>query len=105
MTARSPLAAAVTEAAWQRTVVDLFRLHGWRVWHDTVAWRSDPGWPDIVATHRQHGLRFLELKRENGVLTPAQIAWHADLAAAGHPVHVLRPSDWEGAQELAKGGA
>jgi hypothetical protein len=95
--------ARISEASWQRTVMDLFRLHGWRVWHDTTAWRSDAGWPDLVCTHRVHGLRFLELKREGGRVSTSQASWHADLAAAGHPVHVLRPSDWERAQQLARG--
>jgi hypothetical protein len=95
----------ITEAAWQRTVVDLFRLHGWRVWHDTTAWRSDPGWPDLVCVHPQHGVRFIELKRESGRLRPAQRDWLRALSAAGQRTYVLRPSCWWIAVAVATGSS
>ena len=97
------LERAVTEAQWQRTVVDLFRLHGWKVWHDTVAWRSDAGWPDLVAVHPRHGVRWIELKSQRGRVSPSQELWHQALAAAGQRVVVLRPADWARAQRLAAG--
>lgn len=93
----------VTEAAWSRTVLDLLHLHGWRTWHDTVAWRSDPGWVDLVAVHPRHGVVYLELKAQRGQVTTAQASWHAALAAAGQRVYVLRPSDWLVAKALAAG--
>jgi hypothetical protein len=104
--APAPRAPVVTEKAFQRALLDLLHLHGWRVWHDTVAWRSDRGWPDLVCAHPTHGLRFLELKRDNGALTPTQESWLADLTAAGAVCRVLRPRDLyatDTAERLARG--
>lgn len=98
-----PALAALSERDWQRTVVELFRVTGWRVWHNTVAWRSDAGWPDLVTVHPIHGIRFLELKSERGRLSASQADWIKHLRAAGQLVYILRPSDWEHAQAIARG--
>jgi hypothetical protein len=95
----------VTEAAFQRTVMALFRLHGWRLWHNHVAWRSEAGWPDLVAVHPAHGIVFLEVKTDAGRVTAAQESWLDALEAAGARVHVLRPRDWNVIQQFARGEA
>jgi hypothetical protein len=101
----STLAPPVTEAAFQRTIVALFRLHQWRIWHNQVAWRSEAGWPDLVAVHPDpaRGVVFLEIKTDTGKLTAAQEGWIFDLTRAGARCHVLRPRDWELARAIARG--
>lgn len=99
----STTAPPVTEAAFQRTVIHLLRLHGWRCWHNHVAWRSDAGWPDLVAVHPRHGVRFLELKSNTGRLSLHQAGWIEDLQQAGARCYVLKPRDWELAQAIARG--
>lgn len=85
----------VTEADWQRTIVELARLNGWLVFHDRVAWRSDPGWPDLVLL-RGPRLVVAELKSETGKLTPAQEAWLMRWRSVPcAEVFVLRPHDWD----------
>lgn len=92
-----------SEAAIQRAVVDLL---GWAA-RPGVAWTHmpagelraasvggklkalgvQPGWPDllIVKDGRLHGL---ELKAEGGRVSPAQLAAHATLRAAGAEIAV-----------------
>lgn len=91
----------VAEADIQRAVVDLLQ----RSARPGVAWNHipsgekrehqtgailagmghKPGWPDIVLVRDGH-FYGLELKREGGRLSPAQIAAHEELAAAGATV-------------------
>jgi len=78
----------MTEAQWQRQVVDLARLGGWRIAHFGVArtekgWRTPvredgAGWPDLVLV-RDGELIFAELKTDAGRLRPEQEEWLADL--------------------------
>jgi len=79
-----------TEAQWQRQVVDLARLGGWRIAHFGAArtekgWRTPvredgAGWPDLVLVHRDPSrLIFAELKATGGRLSPAQTQWLLDL--------------------------
>lgn len=90
----------VTEAQWQHVVTDLAKLLGWRTWHNTVAWRSDPGWPDLVLVRDR--VVFAELKVERGKLTAAQEIWLLWLRAAGADVHVWRPSDIDAVRECLR---
>jgi hypothetical protein len=96
--------AVLTEAQFQRTVTEALRVHGWKVWHNTVAWRSDAGWPDLVAVHPgQKRVLFLELKTERGKLSEKQGHWRDLLVEAGQEWYCLRPSDWELAQAIFRG--
>ncbi len=99
----------VSERVFQGALIDLLRVYGWRVWHNTIAYRSDRGWPDLVAVHPTHGIRFIELKRDDrAALTVAQESWLTDLAAAGAVCRVLRPRDLyasDTAERLARGEA
>lgn len=54
-----------------------------------------PGVPDMflpVPRHGHHGL-FIEMKRKDGVLSPAQDAWRALLLDQGYAVAVCRGAD------------
>ncbi len=85
-----PLQLRITEAQWQRQVIDIARLHRWDVHHSADSRRAHAGWPDLVLVGHGRAL-FIELKTETGRLRPAQTRWLAALAAAGLEVAVWRP--------------
>jgi len=72
--ARDLLLAQVSEGTFQAQLVRQARAWGWRCFHDTVAWRSDAGWPDLVMVRRGR-LVVAELKKMGGKLTPSQREW------------------------------
>lgn len=77
-------ALRVTEAQWQRTVIEAARAFGWRCAHFRPAqteqgWRTPveadgAGWPDLVMV-RGPRLIFAELKSDKGTASPEQVAW------------------------------
>lgn len=96
----------ISEADWQRTVIAMARALGWLVahfrpgmnqrgrWMTAVA-GDGVGFPDLVLCHRRtHRVLFVELKRDDGKLTPAQSEW---LEALGG--EVWRPKDFEAARK------
>lgn len=70
----SEVLRAVSEKLFQGQVSRQAKGWGWHGFHDTVAWRSDPGWPDNVFV-RPGRLVVAELKRVGGKLTPKQREW------------------------------
>jgi hypothetical protein len=81
-----------TERQWQELVERAAAANGWRTAVVAVA-RSEAGWPDLTLLHPAGRLVFAELKTNAGRVSLKQARIHADLAAAGHPVYVWRPSD------------
>lgn len=95
----------MTEAQWQRMVVDLATLHGWSHYHAYDSRRSNPGWPDL-ALWRPDQFILVELKTDTGRLRPEQALVIDDLREAGVEVHVWRPADWDTVKtRLARKGA
>ena len=95
----------MTEREFQRAVVELARMMGWRVHHTRPAltrageWRTpiqgDAGFPDLVLC-RPPRLILAELKRVGGKLTAEQQAWLEALqACAGVECYLWTPADWE----------
>jgi hypothetical protein len=93
----------MSEADFQRQVIDLAHLHGYRVAHFRPAhnsrgdWRTPVaadgrGFPDLVLVGRGQVI-FAELKTERGRLTDDQTIWIGALGRAGANVHLWRPSD------------
>lgn len=82
----------MTEAEWQRQVIDLARMYGWRVYHTFDSRRSSPGWPDLVLA-RAPVFMVVELKTDKGRVRPAQREWLELLAACGVEAHIWRPRD------------
>lgn len=94
---------AISEAELERTVLEMCKWNGWLVTHFRPAkvgdkWMTalsgDAGWPDLAMVHpadKRFAIR--ELKREDGRLSSAQIAWINGLQAAGVDCEVWRPSD------------
>lgn len=93
------LPATLSEAVFQRTVIDTARWFKWLVFHPLPAYQrgefrtamiGDPGWLDL-ALARDGELLIYELKTQQGRLTPGQKRW---LAALGGHGRVYRPQDW-----------
>lgn len=93
------------EATFQRMVVEVARIHGWRVAHfgkaRTVRGRTitptmydAAGFPDLVLAHPEGAVMFRELKTDKGRLSPEQTEWLALLFRADADVGTWRPKDW-----------
>lgn len=96
----------MTEAVFQRQVIELALLCGWRVNHHrpTPAGRGRdryttattvPGFPDLELWAPGRGVLYRELKTDTGRLSPEQHDVLTSLRAAGADVAVWRPSDWD----------
>lgn len=90
----------MTEADWQRRVLDYAKLRSWRVCHVRAArtkdgWRTayegHPGLPDLILA-RRGVILLVELKSATGRLNEHQKLW---LAAAGANGRLWRPADWD----------
>lgn len=90
----------MTERDWQHQVIDLAKLFGWRVYHPFLSKWSERGFPDLTLVRER--LIFVELKREDGRLSPHQEEWLDALKAAGVECYVWRPSDFGEAQETLR---
>ncbi len=76
--------AAQSEAEFQQAVINLAKLHGWRVMHTRPAltragrWatplQGHPGFVDLVLA-KEGRVWFLELKSAKGKATPEQQEW------------------------------
>lgn len=96
----------MTEANLSSRVVYRLKRDGWKWAHAGRAWVGSgedgkevmvtpmsPGWPDLTCAKAGHRLIFLELKREQGVLSPEQVEWLQLLNQSGAKAVVIRPSD------------
>lgn len=100
----------ILESDWQKTVIDLLHLYGYRVCETRKArvqkhgvdvyrtpWGADgKGQLDLIAINRQlKSLIVIENKTENGRLSPEQKEWHDDWISVCKDVYVLRPDNFE----------
>jgi hypothetical protein len=97
----------VTGGELQGLVTELAEMYGWSWFHVRPGLRANgrwyvpvegplgEGWPDLTLIRdRDQRTMFVELKRELGDdLRPGQRFVLELLGAAGHEVHVWRPSD------------
>lgn len=105
----------IPERSFQRQVIQLAKLYGWRVAHFrpargargrwfTPVMADGAGFPDLVLVHPgRQLLAFAELKSDNGRIRPEQEEWLADLREAGIAAFVWRPRDWEAIQAFLTG--
>ena len=102
----------MTEAEFQRQVIQLAKLYRWRLVHFRpgltrsgkwcTATQGDVGFPDLVLV-RDGVLIFAELKSEKGKLGPEQEEWLDSLILVkGIQVWIWRPSDWDHIVEVLK---
>jgi hypothetical protein len=97
----------ISEAAWQRTVVEIAQWNRWGLIFHAPANRPinghvqnmTAGFPDLCMV-RGRRLLFVELKRERGRTTAAQREWLAALVLTGAETAVWRPSDLEEVQRV-----
>ena len=94
----------ITEREFQKQVIELAHLFGWRVAHFRPArtirngretWRTPveadgAGFPDLVLA-KDGRVLFVELKTDSGKLTKLQQEWHI---ALGENARIWRPADW-----------
>lgn len=93
---------AITEAEFQRQVLDVARIYGWSAYHPQLSKWSERGWPDLALV-RPPRLVFAELKRENGKTTVHQDRWLGMLREVpGVEVFLWRPSDIEKIAEVLR---
>jgi len=101
----------MTEAEFQRQVIQLAALRGWLVHHARPARvrvkgvetyrtpvQGHKGFPDLVLARRGRVL-LVELKASKGKLSPEQMFWRQALTGGVQPEeysgwHVWRPYDW-----------
>jgi len=93
----------ILEADWQKMVLDLAKLMGWRIAHfrpalTTKGWRTPvaadgAGFPDLFLVRDR--LLAVELKREKSKPTVEQIEWIRALINAQVEVYVARPRHLE----------
>jgi hypothetical protein len=89
---------AMTENTLKQAVLKVARERGWHVYHvpqSTIKSAGDHGFPDLVCA-RVGEVRYIELKREQGALTPEQMEWMHHLPG----VIVIRPSDLDSGRVL-----
>jgi hypothetical protein len=98
----APAPPPVSERDFQRQVLDLARILGWTAYHPTLSKWSERGWPDLAMV-RPPRLVFVELKRERGTATEAQVRWLALLGGCtGVEAYLWRPSDLERIAEVLR---
>lgn len=100
----------MTEAEWQQQVIDLAHACGWQHLHIRRSigkgkrWTTTTnivGWPDLVLMRPPDGLLFVELKTEDGKVSPEQstVLDFLDRFAFAS-AHVWRPSDLNEAKSI-----
>lgn len=96
----------MSERTLQDRVVDRAKRRGWKVAHagrgiaafdkegsPVFVTPMSTGWPDLfMVNERQQRALAIELKREEGELSPEQVEWLQLLNLCGVPAVVIRPS-------------
>jgi len=112
MTARTLLFATMSEADLLAATLERLALGGWRAMHvrqqGSRTWRGGRplgvlqavppawawGWPDVIALHALESRPLvLELKRQDGKVTPEQRQWLQAWHLAGAEAATPRPAD------------
>lgn len=101
---------APSESDFQRAVIDMAHIFGWRVAHfrparTTKGWRTavgadGAGFPDLVLAHRYGGgILYRELKTDSGRVAAEQAEWIIWINDAGGDAGIWRPKDWKRIEE------
>lgn len=108
-----------SEADFQKQVIQLANLCGWRVAHfrkvrvqrktgqttqtywETPVGADGKGWPDLVLV-RKGEIIFAELKVGKNTATPEQVQWLDELRETGAAAGVWRETDWDTIVEVLK---
>ena len=96
------LARSITEASFQRNVIEYARLCRWKHYHTKDSRGSNPGFPDLVLV-RPPRVVFLELKSEDGKVKTDQAEWFEALRMCGGvEVSIVRPSGWRVIEKMLR---
>lgn len=91
----APPDAGISEAAFQRLIVDLLLYCGWWVKVDGDSRRTQAGWPDVFGLKPGRALAF-EIKTATGRVKRQQRDVGALLATVpGVTYRLVRPRDWD----------
>jgi hypothetical protein len=82
---------SISEDDWQATVIPIAGYQGWDYWHDTDSRRSKAGLPDLLLW-KPGQFMAVELKKELGVVSSAQLMMLSAWDRAGVECHIWRPS-------------
>jgi hypothetical protein len=108
----------ISEEDWQKTVIDLLHLHGFKVSEVRRArtmrgglevyrtpWGSDGmGFPDLIAINREKKILIvIENKSMKGQTSPEQEEWLLYWSSVCDNVFVLRPDDFDVFKEKLEG--
>ena len=85
----------ISEAQFQKQVMDLCVYLGALAYHTHDARRSNPGYPDVTLLTKGGRLLFRELKTRTGRVRPEQKVWIDRLRAAGYDAGIWRPEDMD----------
>jgi hypothetical protein len=91
--------AELTEKQFEQQLIGsngkpgIARVLGWRCYHTLRSKGSEPGYPDWTLVRDR--VVFLELKREQGVVSDTQRDWIAALLNGGAEVYIVRPHHLE----------
>lgn len=88
-----------SEAHFQKRVIRLAELLGWKVFHLLDPIGSPAGFPDLLL-RKPPRLIWAELKSEHGRVMPSQRAFLADLQACGQEAYTWRPRDYDHIKHL-----
>ena len=80
------------ESDFQRAVVDLAKLTGWKVAWTKYSLHSPKGWPDLFMV--RDGECIAAKLKVKGKLTDEQRDWLEALSGAGVPAFCWTPDDW-----------
>lgn len=100
MSATLPL---ITEAQFQRAILDMARVLGWTYFHPRYSIGSDAGYPDLTMLHPVHGALWLELKTRRGRISEAQRDWIDCLTDAGQRAYIVYPDQFDVIEALLRG--
>lgn len=96
----------ISEAAFQKSIIELAELHGWLVQHHAhskgnLRAHTSPGWPDLFLVHPDYDAAAIaaEVKVGRNTTTDAQRRWLYALAGAGCHAVVWRPDPAPAAEE------
>ena len=105
----------ITEKEFQRTVIEAFQAHNWKVAHFrpgmtsridkqgkpvwvTPVQADGKGFVDLVCARER--ILYIEAKSETGELFEEQKAWRDVILAAGGEWYCFRPQDWDAIEEV-----
>jgi hypothetical protein len=96
-----------SEEDFQKKVIDLSHMNGYRVAHFRKARKKNgdwitpvsadgKGWLDLVLVNGDKGdIIFAELKSEKGKMTKEQEEWFIRLSKCSKSVYCWKPSNWD----------